>query len=154
MSQLEKLNSQKVAADTGATDLAKRSRRVRTPMSGRRNILTVSNQDPNYVYRWCDNNPDRVDELSEIGYEPVTHKVRVGERSIEQGGDVGAAVTRRVGGGREQILMRILKEWYVADQKVKQGAIDATAATMKQQGKQEGFYGNVTESTRISKSED
>ena len=149
MSTLENLKSNKNTAEP----LATRERRVRTPISGRRSILTVSGKDPNYEYRWVINDPDRVDGLMEVGYEPVKHKVRIGERSVEQGGEVGAIVTRRAGGGVEYVLMRILKEWYIADQKAKQRDLDAQEATIK--GKQDReFYGKhrgtaITEEVKI-----
>src|SRR3990167_10351108 len=95
--------------------MAKRERRTISPVNGRRNILTVKGLAPGMVGRWVDNDPDRVAQLSEQGYEPVREAVQVGDISIDSGKPMGAVVTKRVGGGKEAILMQIPKEWYIAD---------------------------------------
>src|SRR5574338_339444 len=59
-----------------------------TPWKPRSSRLAVRNRDPNYRYKWASvaNSEDRVDELRDEGWEPVTSisggkKVEAGERA-------------------------------------------------------------------------
>jgi len=131
-------------AKPSADAIARRNRRVRSPIDGRRNVLTVKGLDPGMVGRWVINDPDRVDALMEHGYEPVRKKVQVGDLSIDQGSNVGAVVTKRVGGGKESILMQIPEEWYKADQKEKQKIVNDREKMIHGQDKAKGnYYGGV-----------
>ena len=124
--------------------IARRNRRTRSPVDGRRNILTVKGLAPGMVGRWVDNDPDRVAALMEQGYEPVRHAVQVGDTSIDNGSQLGATVTKRVGGGKEAILMQIPKEWFDADQKAKQKIVNDREAAIYGLGKEAGnTYGGV-----------
>jgi hypothetical protein len=123
--------------------IARRNRRTKSPVNGRRNIMTVKGLAPGMIGRWVDNDPDRVDALMEHGYEPVRKPVQVWDISIDSGQQMGATVTKRVGGGKEAILMQIPKEWYDADQKEKQKIVDARETATKQDSKNNNFYGNV-----------
>lgn len=109
-------------------------RRQRGSTDGARDILTVSNQDPNYVYRWVADDPQRpgrIERLKEFGYEVVTEDVQVGAKAVDKHSKTGSAVTRLGGGGITLVLMRQLKEWYDEDQKAKQAKVDAVEATMQ-----------------------
>jgi hypothetical protein len=124
--------------------IARRNRRTRSPVDGRRNILTVKGLAPGMVARWVDNDQDRIEALLEQGYEVVRQKVQVGDIGIDTGKQIGEAVTKRVGGGREQILLQIPEEWYKADQKAKQKIVDEREAAIHGKGKKDGtFYGKV-----------
>lgn len=125
--------------------IARRNRRARSPIDGRRNIMTVKGLAPGMVGRWADNTPERMDQLLEQGYEVVRENVQVGDVSIDSGTPMGAVVTKRVGGGREQILMQIPKTWYDADQAEKQKTVDEREATIlnKENTKAAGFYGKT-----------
>jgi len=110
----------------------KRARR--TPVEGARNILTVLNKDPNYVYRFAAEDPvrpGRVAWLKERGYEVVTQDMEVGDKVVDKGSKLGSAVTRLGGGGITLVLMRQPKEWYDEDQKMKQEKVDALEEAMK-----------------------
>ena len=130
-------------ASPSSEAIARRNRRTRSPIDGRRNILTVKGLAPGMVGRWVDNTPERVDELMERGYEPVCKSVQVGDISIDSGADIGAVVTKRVGGGKEAILMQIPEEWYKADQAEKQRIVDERETATKQDSKDKDFYGKV-----------
>ena len=130
-------------AQPSAEAIARRNRRTRSPIDGRRNILTVKGLAPGMVGRWVDNTPERIEQLMERGYEAVRNPVQVGDVSIDSGAKLGAVVTKRVGGGREQILMQIPKEWYDADQAEKQKIVDAREAATRQEDKSQNFYGKV-----------
>ena len=130
-------------AQPSAEAIARRARRTRSPIDGRRNILTVKGLAPGMVGRWVDNTPERMEQLMERGYEPVRQPVQVGDVSIDSGAKIGAVTTKRVGGGREQILMQIPEEWYDADQAEKQKIVDAREAATRQEDKSQNFYGKV-----------
>ena len=130
-------------AQPSAEAIARRNRRTRSPIDGRRNILTVKGLAPGMVGRWVDNTPERMEQLMERGYETVRTPVQVGDVGIDSGAKLGAVVTKRVGGGREQILMQIPKEWYDADQAEKQKIVDAREAATRQEDKSQNFYGKV-----------
>jgi hypothetical protein len=123
--------------------IARRNRRTRSPIDGRRNILTVKGLAPGMVGRWVDNTPERVEELLDRGYEVVRENVEVGDMAIESGAKMGSVVTKRTGGGKESILMQIPEEWYNADQKEKQKVVDSREAAMRQGDKAQNFYGKV-----------
>lgn len=131
-------------AQPSAEAVARRNRRSRSPIDGRRNILTVKGLAPGMVGRWVDNTPERVDQLMERGYEPVRKPVQVGDLSIDSGAVMGEVTTKRVGGGKEAILMQIPEEWYKADQAEKQRIVDERETATKQDAKDKQFYGKVT----------
>ena len=112
----------------------KRTRR-RGSVDGARDILAVSNQDPNYVYRWVADDPQRpgrITRLKDFGYEVVTEDVEVGQKAVDRNTKVGSAVTRLGGGGVTLVLMRTPKEFWDEDQKAKQDKVDAVEAVMNQ----------------------
>lgn len=136
-------SEQPAKAQPSAEQLARRNRRSRSPIDGRRNILTVKGLAPGMVGRWVDNTPERVDQLLEQGYDFVRENVQVGDISIDSGAQMGAVKTKRVGGGKESILMQIPKEWYDADQTEKQKRVDIRETTIYSEGKTGNFYGSV-----------
>ena len=130
-------------AQPSAAAIARRNRRTRSPIDGRRNILTVKGLAPGMVGRWIDNTPERVEQLMERGYEPVRKPVQVGDMAIEVGANIGAVITKRVGGGKEAILMQIPEEWYKADQAEKQKIVDERETATQEADKDSHFYGKV-----------
>ena len=118
-----------------------KSRVKRTPVGGKRDVLTVSNKDPNYEYRWVNDIPGRIQRFMDGGWEVVNHDTEVGGEAVDKGSRLGSAVTKSVGGITTAVLMRILKEWYDEDQVAKQEAVKALEATMQQ--KAEADYGSL-----------
>ena len=108
-------------------------RRERMPVSGPRDILTVTKQDPNYVYRWVKDVPGRIQRFIDGGYDIVNHETSVGQRSVDSGSRLGSAITR-LDGGNTLVLMRILREWYNEDQEAKQKSIDALEDSLRAEG--------------------
>ena len=107
-------------------------RKRRVSPFGARNILSVSNLDPNYQYRIISDNPGRLQWFLDRGYEVVTDDSHeIGDKVVDRGSKLGSGVTRNLGGGKTGILVRILKEYYVEDQMVKQESIDALEASMR-----------------------
>ena len=122
--------------------MAKTERVKRVPVGGPRNILTVAQKDPNFVYRWVNDVPGRIAAFKEGGYEVVTSDNEVGDKTVDRGSKLGSAITKSVGGQITAVLMRIPKEWYDEDQAAKQKEVDILEATMRDQS-QRGDYGSV-----------
>ena len=114
----------------------------RSRAGGPRNILTVTGKDPNYVYRWVNDTPGRVQWLKDIGCEVVTDEVQVGDVTVDSGSQVGSVVTKHVGGGLRAVLMRIPVEWYNEDQEAKQAEIDAVETSMRAEAR-DGYTGRL-----------
>lgn len=119
---------------------SKAEKRDRVPVGGPRNILTVADKDPNYVYRWVLDIPGRLEMFKRAGYEVVTDNNEVGDPTVDRHKQLGSAVTL-VKGTQTLVLMRILREWYDEDQAAKQEEIDALEATMTSGSA--GDYGNI-----------
>lgn len=108
-------------------------KRRRTPVDGARDILTVMNKDPNYVYRLVLSDiPGRVQYLTDRGYELVLDDgtTQVGMPMVDKGSNLNSVITVHAGGGKKYVLMRILREWYDEDQKAKQDKVAALEAAM------------------------
>jgi hypothetical protein len=115
----------------------------RTPVNGKRNVLTVQGKDPNYEYRIVNDTGDRVALMQERGYEIVSDStVKVGDRRVANPTQEGSPVMASVGGGTKAYLMRIKKEWYQEDQEEKARAVAETEQSMKRDAK-EGMYGKL-----------
>ena len=123
--------------------MAKEQRVKRVPVGGPRDILTVSNKDPNYVYRWVLDVPGRLPRFKEGGYEVVQDDLEVGQNTVDRASRVGSVVTKLGGAGQTLVLMRILKEWYDEDQAAKMDQITSLEATMKQEATKDR-YGSLT----------
>ena len=96
----------------------------RTPISGNRDILTVSGMDPNYHYRWVLAEEElsvRIQKFIEAGYEFASSEThRAGQNDVYASENVGSIVRKPAGDQRYLYLMRILKEWYEEDQALKE----------------------------------
>lgn len=118
-------------------ETSKTPSRRRTAAEGLREMLSVLNQDPNYVYRFVADNPakpGRVERLQELGYEVVPEAdVEVGEATVDRRTKqkLGSAVTRPGGGGLTLVLMRQRKEWFDEDQAFKQAKVDSLEDAMR-----------------------
>jgi hypothetical protein len=106
-------------------------RKRRSPLDGARDILTVYDKDPNFVYRWVRNDEGRIQWFKERGYEVVTRSQEVGEKLVDSGSQLGSAVTKFGGGTVTLVLMRIPREWYDEDQAAKEAEIAATEKSMQ-----------------------
>lgn len=126
--------------------VARSSERPRRSPLAQRNRLSLRDRDPNYRYRLVntnlENDPDRVELLMEQGYEIVPSKKAgpTGDSKVDTPSPVGSAGQISVGQGTKAIWMRIPKEWYEEDQRLKQAEVDATEQRSKKQG---ADYGSV-----------
>jgi hypothetical protein len=115
----------------------------RTPI-GRRNRLSVSNQDPNYHYRIVNDIDDRVYLMQQNGWEIVpADQARVGDSRVEASSALGSKSYISVGGGTKATVMRIPKEYYEEDQRAKQAEVDALEQTMKDDARKAADYGKL-----------
>lgn len=119
------------------------ARTERTPVGGPRDILSVPNQDPNYVYRWVKDEQNRIEMFKAGGYEIVERGHTVGQEAVDKPTRLGTAYTQ-TRGVATLVLMRIPKAWYDEDQAAKQADVDALDSAMKQDQKSVG-YGKVTQ---------
>lgn len=123
--------------------MAKIQRTRRTPINGSRNILKVEGKDPNFEYRIVNDTGDRIEQFKEQGYETVVDSsIRVGDRRVANPTSEGSPVQISVGGGQKAFLMRIKKEWYEEDQKIKQQYVNQTEAAIKKDA--ESDFGNIS----------
>ena len=121
------------------------SRPERVPVSGRRDVLTVADKDPAYVYRWVNDTQGRIDQFIKGGYEHVSEKHKVGQNGIDSSADV-SSMTTNTSPGMVQYLMRIKREWYDEDREAAARKVDKTEADMKRtlNSGRDGTYGDVT----------
>ncbi len=116
-----------------------KNRPQRTPL-GQRNRLTWKDKDPNFVYRWINNQDARIAEAKEAGYEFVVSDEQGGDKRAAEASKMGAKVSKSVGGGMTGFLMRIPKEYYEEDQAAKAGKVNDLEKSLKPD-KSKGQYG-------------
>lgn len=116
------------------------ARPVRKPV-GIRNRLDTENKDPNFVYRYVNDVHDRVSMFEDGGYEIVDiNKHKLGKPRLNVGSPQDNSIS--VGGGTNAVLMRIPKEFYAEDQKVKEARVDEVEKGVKNP-QIDGSYGNI-----------
>lgn len=107
-----------------------------------RNRLEIINKDPNKVYRLIDNEPARIYQFQQMGYEIEDIKAHLpGSERVDAGMIADNSIP--VGGGKRQVLVAINKDWYDEDQREKQKEVDKTEDALKSPTS-DGFYGKVT----------
>lgn len=117
----------------------------RTPISGRRNVLTLRGAEQDkFHYRIVNDTGDRVKQLQDIGYEIVTDPtVQVGERRVANPTQEGAPIKVSVGGGVQAYVMRIPKEYFNEDQKQKNDYVDELERGIKREAEKAADYGKL-----------
>lgn len=107
---------------------------------GFRNRLTVKNQDPNFAYRIVNDTDDRIEMFREGGYELVDMGEGVGDKRMDNTINPDKSIS--VGGGTRGVLMRIPKNFYDEDQKVKQDKIEVQEKNLKTPSS-DGSFGKI-----------
>lgn len=128
-----------------ATPAAKPATRTkRTPINGR-NILSVTNKESGYTYRFVNDVGDRIEIFKERGWELVDAKdVRIGDRRVEAAGALGSKAQASVDKqGTKAFLMRIKNDWYEEDQADKARSIAEQEKSMKQSALSNNDYGKL-----------
>jgi len=125
--------------------MSRETRVRRTPINGKRNILTVTGGDTeNYRYRVVNDTGDRISQFEEQGYEMVTDpKIKVGDRRIANPTKEGAPIRVSVGGGVQAYVMRQKKEFYDEDQAAKAAHVDKTEGAIKADARKSADYGKM-----------
>ena len=126
------------------TPQARSGRAKRTPINGR-NVLTVSNKEAGYEYRFVNDVGDRIAYFQERGWELVDAKdVRIGDRRVESGSVLGSKAHASVDKqGTKSFVMRIPKDLYDEDQADKAKAIAEQEQSMKQSALSSNDYGKL-----------
>lgn len=114
----------------------------RVPINGHRDILSVIGKEPGWHYCWV---PEHLVAKYEAAYyEYVSHEVIVGDRRINIGSQIGSKVSMPVGNGVTGYLMRCLDEDHKAEMDYVASEADAQEGAMRDTGRQNGHYGDVT----------
>lgn len=127
----------------------------RSPVGGYRDILTVKGKDPDYVYRWVDDDTEEGSKILRFihgGYEfAPAEGLIVGQQHVykSKNNDLGSVV--RVSAGKHSTgwlyLMRIKRDWYEQDQQAKTRKTADTINSMKRQrnpSQDDGQYGGLS----------
>jgi hypothetical protein len=125
--------------------MGRETRTRRTPINGKRNVLTVrgGNTD-DFEYRVVNDVGDRVAQFEEQGYEIVTDpKIQIGDRRIANPTKEGAPIRVSVGGGMQAYVMRQKKEFYNEDKAAKAAHVDKTEGATKADARKSADYGKL-----------
>lgn len=117
----------------------------RIPVSGSKDILTVKGRDDGFVYRWVNDEDDRLYRFERGGYDFVSHDASIGTRGVDTSSGTSTVISKNMGKGVTAYLMRLPRELFDEDQKAKAKRIDAIEDTMKKALKDgsSGDYGSV-----------
>ncbi len=126
------------------TPVARSGRAKRTPINGR-NILSLSEKEQGYTYRFVNDTGDRVKMFEDRGWELVEAKdVRIGDSRVSAPSALGSKAMASVDKtGGKAFVMRIREDWYKEDQAEKARAIAEQESAMKQQALSTNDYGKL-----------
>lgn len=106
-----------------------------------RNRLQIINKAPDKEYRLIDNEPARIYQFQQNGWEIVNIKDHLpGAERVDSALVQDNSIP--VGGGKRQVLMAIDKDWYDEDQRSKLEEVHQREAAL-QPNTSDGFYGKV-----------
>lgn len=130
----------------GQTRVTKEERPNRIPVSGNRNIMTVSGIDTDkYVVRWVNDVDNRIRMFERGGWVKVTEDVDIGDRTVDSSNSKQSFATKYVGANVTAYLMKIRRDWYEEDQANKERAIKEKEEDLRRQNERaEGRYGSVS----------
>jgi hypothetical protein len=120
---------------TGARIEEERNRRRRRDELGdgrMRNLAVNGKLDPNYTYRWVNDDPGRMYNLTQADDWDVVQVGDLGEAHPKDKG-VGTGIERVVDKvtGKRAVLLRKPKDYYLADKAKEQARIDVEEAAMR-----------------------
>lgn len=106
-----------------------------------RNRLEIINKAPDKEYRLVDNEPARIYQFQQNGWEVVNIKDYLpGAERVDSALVQDNSIP--VGGGKRQVLMAIDKDWYAEDQQEKSRKVRELENAL-QPTPSDGFYGKV-----------
>lgn len=126
------------------TPVARSGRAKRTPVNGR-NVLSLSNKEKGYEYRFVNDVGDRIETFKDRGWELVdAADVSVGERRVSSATALGSKAQASVDkSGMKAFVMRIPSELYEEDKAEQAAQIAETEKTMKQTALSQNDYGKL-----------
>lgn len=114
----------------------------RSPLTNK-GKLSVGRKDPDFEYRFVNDEGDNVADKADRGWEPVLKsETVVGDRRVDLPTPEGTLATVTVGQGKKAVLMKIRKDWYEEDQAIKQGEVDKLEQATKAEAL-DGNYGKI-----------
>lgn len=110
----------------------KRRRRDDMGLGRGRNLAIMGDLDPRYTYRWINDDPGRVFNLTKNDDWDLVTEGDLGERDAKDKG-TGTTVERIVDKvtGKRAVLVRKLKDYYANDKQKEQAVIDDREAALK-----------------------
>lgn len=111
---------------------SKRRRRDDIGVGRMRNLDVIGEKDPNFEYRWVNDEPGRMYQLTKADDWEVVNLGDLGEAHAKDKG-VGTGIERVIDKrtGKRAVLLRKPKDYYVADKAKEQGLIDDTEKSIK-----------------------
>lgn len=122
-----------------------RAERVRRSFVGdTADIMTVVGKDPEYEYRWVNDERGKVERAIEAGYDVVLEEHLIGAGTEKTAGSANTITVDRKHGVKA-VLMRIKKEWAEEDRRARARAIAQSEETLfKEEREADGRYGTLT----------
>lgn len=142
-SKKAEVNEQRASGERPET---KEKKPQRVPVAGNRNVMSVIGKQGGYVYRWVNDEDNRIEKFKAAWYEFVDHPVQIGDVTINSADSSNGGIqSKKVGNGITAYLMRIKEEYYNEDQDTKQRDITAKEQAMKRKlnTHEDGAFGEV-----------
>ena len=123
-------NTERQRSNARADQERSERRRRQDTGSGRLDMLSiVGERDPNYVYRWVNDTPGRLHQLTQMDDWDVVSDIGRDERDKSLGTGSERVVDRRT--GLRAVLVKKRKDYYADDQAKQQAAIAETEADIR-----------------------
>jgi len=108
-----------------------------------RNVLKFA-QIPGYRTRVVNDVDNRIEDLKELGYEPVySHELLHDAPDPAEASQMGSVVSKSVRGGVKGVLMKIKEEWYEENQADKAAEADEREKSLLRQAKDKDITPNL-----------
>lgn len=119
-----------------------KKRRERTPLGGFKSRMSFKDQDPNYSYRYINDEEGRLQQALEGDYEFVHSEKSAGDAEVGRDQSVDSRVsvqagTTKDGGAMRSYLMKIPKKFYDEDQAAKESKLKEGESAIKHGNKGE-----------------
>lgn len=92
-------------------------------------LIIVGDRDPNYVYRWVNDTPGRIHQLTQMDDWDLVTDVAKTEKDKSLGVSLERVVDRRT--GQRAVLVRKPKSYYVEDKAKEQASIAQTESHVR-----------------------
>jgi len=136
--RMKEMNKAKKSADTTS--------RVRVPMGAQRDVTAVHSIDNDeYVGRWVNDVPGRVERFKQAGYDMV-ESASVGDSRVDGTHNESGCVSLDVGKGTTAYLMKQRRKYFDEDQQAKQKIVDESEESIrrnKNDNRNDGFNGEI-----------